>query len=240
MGTTVSIDVRDPDVESSVVEAAIDELRAIEARFSPFIAESEVSRYGRGEVSAAAMSDDLAEVLAACERLRHDTGGAFDPWRHRDDGRFDPSGYVKGWAGDRAADVLGAAGARRFSINLGGDVACAGEPEAGQPWRVGIRHPDVAAEVVLVLGVRDGAVATSGRYERGDHVRDARDGAAADHWDSFTVVATTLTEADALATAGLLLGRDGPAFVASRGAETAAIRDGRLFTSAGIDRIRLQ
>ena len=239
MGTTVSVDVRDAGLAFSVVEAAIDELRTLEARFSPFLPGSEVSRYGRGEVTAAEMSADLAEILAACERLRDASGGAFDPWGHDASGTFDPSGYVKGWAGDRAAAVLRAGGARRFSIDLGGDVVCAGEPEPGRPWRVGIRHPDDPSQVVLVLGIRDGAVATSGLYERGTHVRDARDGTVADHWDSITVIAATLTEADALATVGLLLGPDGPAFVASRGAELAAVRGGRLVTSAGVDGMRL-
>ena len=41
----------------------------------------------------------------------------------------------------------------------------------GGPWRVGIRHPWEADKLSWVLALTDGAVATSGTYERGDHVR---------------------------------------------------------------------
>ena len=100
----------------------------------------------------------------------------------------EPAGYVKGWAAERAADVLRDAGARDFAINLGGDIIASGERAAGETWRIGVRHPDAAARIVLVIGVRHGAVATSGLYERGDHVTDARDGTVPVVWRSMTVL----------------------------------------------------
>lgn len=238
MGTTVSIVVRDAGVDLAVLEAAVEALRDIEGRFSTFIRDSEISRIDRGELSVAEAHPDVREVLDACARLKSESGGAFDAWR---DGHLDPSGYVKGWAADRAADVLRSAGARNFALNIGGDIVCAGEREPGQPWRIGVRDPDDGARVVLVLGISDAAVATSGLYERRAHVTDARSGAVADAWRSLTVMAADLTTADSLATAALARGTDGPQWAAARlGCDVAAIDgNGRLFTTPGISALRV-
>lgn len=238
MGTTVSIDVRDAFVSSYVLEQAVEALRDIDARFSTYRADSEISRVDRGELRLEDAHADVRHVLVACDRLRAESGGAFDAWR---DGHLDPSGYVKGWAAELAADVLRGAGARNFALNLGGDVVCSGERVPGEPWRVGIRHPDDPMSMLLVLAVRDGAVATSGFYERGDHVTDARTGAVADAWRSISVVAADLTSADSIATAALARGEDGPAWAAGRlGCDVAALDSaGRLFTSKGIAPLRL-
>jgi len=237
MGTTVSIDVRDADVGADVLAAAVELLRDIDARFSTYRSESEISRIDRGEVSVEDASKDVRAVLDACARLKAESGGAFDAYRA---GRLDPSGYVKGWAGDLAADVLRAAGARNFMLNIGGDIVCSGERAPGEPWRIGVRHPDEPAKVMLVLAVRDGAVATSGLYERGEHVVDGRNGHAAREWRSMTVVAADLTTADSLATTALARGADGARWAAARlGCEVAALDNhGNLFTSSGIAALR--
>jgi len=238
MGTTVSIDVRDPDLPPTVLEAAVATLRELEARFSTYRDDSEISRIDRGEMAIADAHPDVREVLDACAVLRAESGGAFDAWRG---GKLDPSGYVKGWAAERAAAVLRDHGCERFALNLGGDVICVGGASADEPWRVGVRHPAEASRMALVLGVRDGAVATSGSYERGDHVVDARTGRPANHWRSITVVAPDLATADAVATAALAMGADGPAWAARRpGCEVAAIGTAdRLLTTAGFERARL-
>lgn len=237
MGTTVSIDVRD-EIALDVLRSAVAALQDIESRFSTYRVDSEISRIDRGAITVEDASQQVQDVLAACARLKAESGGAFDAWR---DGHLDPSGYVKGWAADRAADVLRCAGARNFAINIGGDVVCAGERAPGAPWRVGVRHPDDATRVMLVLAVRDGAVATSGLYERGSHVTDARSGTVADTWRSLTVTAADLTTADSLATAALARGADGPSWAASRlGCDVAALDGaGRLFTTPGIGAARL-
>jgi len=238
MGTTVSIDVRDLRVDQAALDLALAVLRDIDARFSTYRYNSQISRIDRGELDADDADPDVREVLHACALLSAESGGAFDALRN---GHLDPSGYVKGWAAERAADVLRAAGAVNFSLNLGGDVICAGEREPGQPWRVGIRHPDDPGQMLAVVGVRDRAVATSGLYERGGHVTDARTGAVADTWRSLTVVAADLITADSIATAALARGADGPQWAAGRlGCDVVALdRDNRLFTTRGIETIRL-
>jgi len=238
MGTTVSIDVRDPTVGSEALEAAVRTLREHEARFTPFRPDSEIKRLERQELSLADAHPDVREVLDACTVLRSESDGAFDVWR---DGRLDPSGYVKGWAAERAADVLRAVGARSFALNIGGDIVCAGGRAPGSPWRVGVRHPEDPARMIVVLGVITGAVATSGLYERGEHVVDARTGEAPTSWRSITVLAPDLASADAIATAALAMGEEGPTWAATRfGCEVAAIdAAGLLWTSAGIDLVRV-
>lgn len=238
MGTTVSIDIRDEGVPLAALEAAVAMLREHEARFTTYREDSEIRRVGRGELAIEDAHEDIREVLDACAVLRAESDGAFDVWR---DGTLDPSGYVKGWAAERAAAALREAGATRFALNVGGDVLCSGDAESGEPWRVGVRHPSDAQRMALVLGVRDGAVATSGAYERGKHIVDARTGAAATGWRSVTVVAPDLATADAVATAAFAMGEAGPEWAASRfGCDVAAIDlEARLWTTPGIERSRL-
>jgi thiamine biosynthesis lipoprotein len=222
MGTVVSIDVRDPgpgsrtrDAVEAAVEAAAAWLHEVDARFSPFRADSEIRRLDRGALTLDECHPDVRHVLRACEDLRRATGGAFDARGHRPDGGLDPSGFVKGWAVDEAADLLTAAGARSFAINAGGDIVARGEPAPGRAWRVGIRDPADGRRIAAVLAVRNAAVATSGLYERGAHIRDARSRAVPGAYASITVLGPTLGRADAWATAAFALGHAGPATVAA-------------------------
>ncbi|MEU1474250.1 FAD:protein FMN transferase [Streptomyces sp. NPDC005760] len=217
MSFPVSLRVDDEDVPESAADAVFAWLREVDARFSPFKEDSEVSRYDRGELSEAALSADLREILDLCEHYRVATGGAFDvrlPGR-----RLDPCAVVKGWSVQRAADLLTAAGATRFVLNAGGDVVA-----AGGPWRVGVRHPEHADKLCTVLSLDSGAVATSARYERGDHIIDGRTGRPATGLLSLTVVAKTLTEADSVATAAFAMGAEGVDWAASlEGCEVFAV-----------------
>ncbi len=227
MGFPVSLRVDDPDVPEEAADAVFRWLREVDARFSPFRDDSEVSRLERGEV--ARVSADLAEVLDLCEAYRVATGGAFDV---RLPGRgLDPCAVVKGWSVQRAAGLLRAAGARRFCLNAGGDVVV-----AGGPWRVGVRHPEDAGRLCTVLEVADGAVATSARYERGDHIVDGRTGRPATGLLAVTVVAPTLTEADTVATAAFAMGAEGVEWAAARdGCEVFAVDAGRrVLRTAGL------
>ncbi|MEU8717084.1 MULTISPECIES: FAD:protein FMN transferase [unclassified Streptomyces] len=228
MGFPVSLRVDDRDVPAGAADAVFAWLRAVDERFSPFEPDSEVRRLDRGALSRAEVSPDLAEVLALCEEYRRASGGAFDA---RLPGRgLDPCGVVKGWSVQRAADLLAAAGARRFVLNAGGDVVA-----SGGPWRVGVRHPERAGRLCAVLELTDGAAATSARYERGDHIVDGRTGRPATALLSLTVVAPTLTEADAVATAAFAMGADGVAWAAARpGCEVFAVdADRQVLRTAG-------
>ena len=218
MGTVVSVAVRraDPLAAAAGLDAAFGVLRAADARFSPFDPDSELSRLDRGELAPDDLSPDMREVLAIAERARVDSGGVFDV--RTPEGRLDANGVVKGWAAQRAADRLVAAGLRDFCLNAGGDVVARGEPEPGRPWRVAVRAPQDPESVLVVLDVRDGAVATSGTYERGAHVWDGRSGSRDIPLVAAAVVAADLTTADVLATAVLAMGADGAQWATAHGA----------------------
>jgi FAD:protein FMN transferase len=214
MGTVVSIDVREPLVDVEAVEAAIAWFHDVDARFSPFRADSEVTRIGSGELAPGDASPDVRAMFTLADELCARTGGYFDPRGHRPDGRADPTGVVKGWAVDEALATLRLAGARNVQVNAGGDLVAAGEAEPGRAWRIGIRHPDRPDRSAAVLRLCDLAVATSGLYERAGHIVDPHTGEVARGLRSLTVVGPTLAMADAFATAGFAMGERGIDWVA--------------------------
>jgi thiamine biosynthesis lipoprotein len=230
MGTAISIDLRDVDLDAALMERGFEWLRQVDSRFSPYQAASDISRLGRAELILDECHADVAEVLALCEDLRRETDGVFNAWNCRADGRLDPSGVVKGWAVERAAGLLEQGGARNFCINAGGDIVARGKPEPGRDWRIGIRHPRDASAVAAVLQVTDLAVATSGNYERGDHIVDPRTGMPNGDLLSLTVAGPSLTLADAYATVGFAMGKAGVAWVACRPGYSpyAITREGRV------------
>jgi FAD:protein FMN transferase len=239
MGTVVSIDVRDGHLGDRILDQAFAWLRSVDQRFSPFLAGSDISRLGRGELTLEECHPDVAAVLSLCEDLRHATGGFFNAWGWRADGRVDPSGVVKGWAGDQVATMLEQAGGANFCINAGGDVIVRGAPEPGRAWRIGIRNPIDAESMAAVLEAHQLAVATSGTYERGDHIIDARSGSPSSALLSLTVAGPSLTLADAYATAGFAMGLAGIEWVAAQpGYEPyAALREGRVRYTDAIARL---
>lgn len=212
MGTVISIDVRTPGLHPQALRAAFGALRAADARFSPFLPGSELSRAARGELSPASFSQDLREVLEIGRRFQRASGGVFSVGSG---GSLDANGVVKGWAVDRAGRILRAAGADDFCINAGGDVLAHGSPgqvggsEGSRGWNVGVRSPWDAHHMLAVLVAEDCGVATSGSYERGEHIVNQATGEPARGLASVTVVARDLTTADVLATTVFAQGPDG-------------------------------
>jgi thiamine biosynthesis lipoprotein len=233
MGMPVTVEVRDGDVGPAALDRVFDWLRFVDATFSPYRADSEIRRLDRGELALRDAHPLVGEVLARCERLRVATGGYFDA---RARGRLDPSGLVKGWSVDRAAALLSAAGARRFCLNAGGDVLV-----RGGPWRVGVQHPRERDRLAAVLSLTDAAVATSGAYERGDHIVDPLTGRPPRGALAVTVLGRDLATADAYATAAFAMGERGPAWTARLpGCEAMTILAGdRVLSTERLLRCRL-
>jgi FAD:protein FMN transferase len=207
MGTVVSFDVPDwagrEPAGQPVLAQAVAWLHWVDATFSPYRDDSDASRFGRGSLPLADCAPELAEVLAACDDVGARSGGYFTA---RPGGRFDPSGYVKGWAIERAAAMLTAAGSAEHCVNGGGDVQCAGDRGPGQPWRIGIAHPLRPGTLALVVAGRDFAVATSGIAERGAHIIDPHTGRPAVGLASLTMIGAGLAVTDAYATAAFAMG----------------------------------
>jgi thiamine biosynthesis lipoprotein len=214
MGMAVSIHVRD-DVSPRVFDTAIAHLHDVDARFSTYKADSEISRLARGSISAVDCSPDVRMVLSLADVLRLRTDGYFDVLRSSDDGAltFDPSGVVKGWAVDGAADLLARSGVRSFCVNAGGDVLVRGASPADR-WRIGIRDPRDPRSVFTIVEAANLCVATSGTYERGTHIVDPHTGRPPVGLASMTVVGQRLAIVVAFATAAFAMGGAGVAWVA--------------------------
>lgn len=249
-GTVISVDVRDP-IEENVVDACFTWFQRVDDLFSTWRSDTEIMQIARGELLAENASPEVREVLALSEQMRLESNGAFDiSFSARANvapraglAGLDPSGIVKGWAVERAGEILRAAGASCFSVNAGGDVLTHGRP-AGSPagWRVGIQHPWDRNRLAAAVAVADGAVATSGRYERGDHVLDPHSGLPSLDLASVTVIGPDLAIADAYATATVVLGpAEGMHWLATRvGFEGMAITQRReVLLTTGFDRYRV-
>jgi thiamine biosynthesis lipoprotein len=235
MGTVFSFDLRPPYVPGDVLDGVVAWLHRMDATFSPYRRDSDISRLARGEITLAGCAPEVGEILGLCERLAEATGGCFSAYAS---GALDPSGAVKGWAVERASAMLSAAGSRDHSVNGGGDLRLSGGPEPGRPWRIGIADPLRPATVATVVEGRDMAVATSGTAERGAHIIDPRTGRPATELASVTVVGPSLTTADAYATAAFVMGDAARDWIESlAGHEAHAVRaDGRTWTTSGLRR----
>jgi len=234
MGMPVVVDLRDEHVGDSAIDEVFDWLRLVDSRFSTFKPDSEICRIDRGELVRERAHPDVRAVLARCDQLCEETGGYFDV-RAGASRRLDPSGLVKGWAVDRAAALLDAAGATSYAVNAGGDIRLRGGALPENVWRVGIQHPLERDRVAAVVQTRDLAIATSGAYERGEHVIDPHTRRPPANVLSVTVTGPDLATADAYATAAFAMGsRCGQWVAGLAGYESMVIlAGGRVLSTPG-------
>ena len=154
---------------------------------------------------------------------------------------LDAGGIAKGYAADEALTVLRRSGVTRALVAASGDLAMSDAPPGKTGWLVGVDSLDSAGQpFTRVLLLANAAVSTSGDSEqhidaggkRYSHILNPRTGMALTSQLTVTVVASTGTEADAIATAVSVLGRDaGLAFV-ERQAGMAALLVDRATTPA--------
>jgi thiamine biosynthesis lipoprotein len=284
----------------------------VEARFSRFRADTELSQLNAASGSTVEVSPDLAELVSLALEAARMSSGIFDPTiidrleaagydqsielvRARDTARskrseaidpgsglvaakrnrfgwdsprwaavrldprrrtvslpagvrLDLGGIGKGWAADRAAEMLRSSGPGL--VNAGGDLRAWGdEPDghAGDGWLVAVDDPIRPGADVVWLKAQDRAVATSTvtgrRWAGGHHLIDPRTGRPADtDLLSVTVLGPTTTEAEVAAKVALILGRDrGLAWLADRpGVEALlASSDGNYYGTRDISGVWL-
>lgn len=266
MGTIAELQAAHADERAAeaAIDAALAELRWVEATMSRFRATSDIGRANRGAArDAVAVTPETGLVVAAALEWARATGGRFDPavgavselwdvldrhqpppaprvarlaargfWREVEVGRdwagrtvlryhdpdlhLDLGAIAKGYGIDRAAAALRRSGIRHGIVTVGGDLRTIGGSPEGGPWRVGVRSPHDHDALAATLEVADGAVATSGDYERffmwhGARYHHLMDPATAaprrTPMHSMTVTARTAMEADAASTAAFGLGR---------------------------------
>jgi len=130
----------------------------------------------------------------------------------------DLSSIAKGYGVDRVAELLEQEGIASYLVEIGGELRAKGVKPDGSDWRVAIESPvEGVREVERVIGVKDIGIATSGDYRnyfeqdgvRFSHTIDPRTGYPIRHrLASVTVLRPTCMEADALATALMVLGEE--------------------------------
>lgn len=201
MGTTISLAFHDAPL--GLADQFFDQVSRLESMFTQFRPGSEIMRLARGELSLDDASPQVREVLSRCESLKASTAGAFD---HRPVGSsgpiLDPNAFVKGWIIEQATLLLRMSGVSSYFVNAGGDIAVGAPPPGRSSWRVGIRHPGNPEAVFAHLELSGEALATSGEYERGSHIRGfVHTSQDSTQLSSVTVVGPDLGVADALATA---------------------------------------
>jgi thiamine biosynthesis lipoprotein len=229
MGMPISLALRgrhaDDERGRAAWAATMAVLRDVDRVFSTYREDSCISRLGRGELAAEDCPPEVAEVLALGERAEAESGGAFSIRRRRPDGGvvLDPSGVVKGWAAERAAVCLAELQETDFCLSAGGDMVCRTVDDDAPAWRIGIEDPHRPQQLVAVVPVHTGAVATSGTAHRGAHIVDARTGRPPVGVASVTVVTGSLTEADIDATAAYAQGTEAAAWLGGRPGRTGLV-----------------
>lgn len=130
---------------------------------------------------------------------------------------LDLGAIAKGAIADRAAAFLREAGCDSALIDLGGNIVAVGNKPNGDAFTVGIADPRQSDALIATVEVRDGAVVTSGSYERGytvggtrySHILDPQSGRPVQNdLLSVTILAPLAADADALSTACFVMGYD--------------------------------
>jgi thiamine biosynthesis lipoprotein len=204
MGTVFTLDIRDEGDWHDAVQDAVSWLHQVDTVFSTYRPSSDISRMQSGKLRGVDAHPDVRTVLELCAQVQTTTDGHFSA---RLNGKIDPTGLVKGWAVERASEILRRHGSVNHAVNGGGDLQLAGESEPGRAWRVGIADPRDRSRVLTVVTGRDFAVASSGTSERGQHILDPSTGQAPHGYVSATVIGPSLTFADPYATAAFVMGR---------------------------------
>jgi thiamine biosynthesis lipoprotein len=215
MGTIVTIDVYAVGGSAGAgIRADLAAAQAILHRadqvFSTWQPDSPISKLRRGEITADQAPAEVAEVLGLCAEARDRTDGWFDPWAMP--GGVDPTGYVKGWSAQKALAMFGTDSILGVIVNAAGDIASWGGTAPGEPFRFGIADPFAPRRLAAVIR-HSGAVASSGNYERGQHLIDPHSGRPAARAASASVTGPDLGLADALATALAVAGGQGLSLV---------------------------
>jgi thiamine biosynthesis lipoprotein len=233
---------RDDSVVAAINRGAGDAPVAIDAETAALLGYAQTcyeQSGGRFDITAGGLSAlwDVARksarrpARAALDAARGDVGFDAVEWDaqrirlSRRGMRIDFGGIGKEYAADRVATIAQEGGARHGCANLGGDVRVWGGRPDGGAWRVGIRHPRAVADAIGGVDLADGAVATSGDYERFAeidgvrycHVIDAHSAEPVAAWQSISVVAPLAIVAGSYATIAMLLAQAAPAFLDAAG-----------------------
>ena len=231
---------RDRDHLDSVALAALEEVARVETVLSRYDPSAELARINREASHAPTLvSWEMARVLTRCQEFHQATGGWFDPCAGHgrfgcdvlfdsdqrrirlghSETRLDFGGLGKGYAVDRAAELIEGFGVDRFLIHGGtSSIRARGQQASGQPWRVALRaaRPNLREVEAAILTLRNQSLSCSANHDPGDHdpedpnaaavTRDPTTGEAVPSGLVVAVLANSALVAEAWSTAFLAMG----------------------------------
>jgi thiamine biosynthesis lipoprotein len=175
--------------------------------------------------------------------------------------KLDLGGIAKGYAIDKAVEAMQAGGAVGGMVDVGGDIRCFGKPAGGKKtWRIGLENPanikgsdetlSAGMDTILhVLKLNNGAIATSGGYRRFvliegkkySHIMNRDTSSSAQGMSSVTIISQSAIDADALATAVSVMGKEKGLAIIEKTPQTEAILitpspEYQLIKTTGADR----
>jgi FAD:protein FMN transferase len=153
-------------------------------------------------------------------------------------------GIAKGYAIDKAIEVLKQYDVEHALVNAGGDMRAIGA-KGEEDWQIALQNPRDKKDHITIIHLNDKAVATSGDYERYyddekkfHHIVDPRTGFSATELISVTIVTDKAVDADALATSVFVLGKEDGLNLVENTKNTEALiitNDKEIIKSSGFD-----
>ncbi len=148
--------------------------------------------------------------------------------KNKSETKIDLGGAAKGYAADRAIDILKKYNISGAVVDLGGNVSCFGKnpKNRSREWRIGVQVPfSPTGEYGEIITLADGSVVTSGTYQRNfeykgtlyHHILNPFTGYPANQtYDSVTIIADNALLADCLSTACFVLGENSGTILAEK------------------------
>ncbi len=138
--------------------------------------------------------------------------------------KLDVGAVAKGWAQNRAMELLDNALCTSWLLNMGGSVCCRGTKPDGSPWTIGLEDPLDKSQPMRTFPLTDSSAVTSGvdqRYymvegKRYHHLIDPETGFPCDRYTQVTIILPDPLLADALSTALFLMDREAGSELAQR------------------------
>ncbi len=181
-----------------------------------------VNAWGFGFKKQEQVSDAVIDSLK--QLVGYEKISVFDNrlWKNNERIMLDASAIAKGQGCDVVAALLAEKGCKNYLVDIGGEVVCQGLNDKSKQWRIGITKPvddptGQQEEIQEVVSASALCMATSGNYRqfyydngvRRSHTIDPRTGYPVEHsLLSATIIAPSCMEADALATACMVIGTD--------------------------------
>lgn len=206
--------------DGTVSELCFDEVKRIEKKFSAFDINSEIYKINSNSGSKVKVSSECIELIKTSLQYNKITKKAFDVTKQKGEiiihgdtvtvpegVSIDLGGIAKGYAIDRVVSVLEENDIHTAMVNVGGDLFLLGMPKDKTAWSIGVQDPTESDKLIGILELNSNVgVATSGNYERPGHIINPETQRPASGILSVTIIASSSTYADALATGVYVLG----------------------------------